>query len=199
MNACKSALTQPIVLEDLAKSTISSSINDFSEQEIIDQLEYVLQNLPKSEILKKSRVSKTIKIRLHVDNLDTIQLENILGKQAYDNAIRETKKTLGKNNQDNVKSKLIYILLDTLDDDELKKKLKENGIHYKLALYKKEKIESFGYKHVVIPSQFDYCRSRVLKHLALTSTTTDLNKLEDALEKLVNNNDENHLLSKQKI
>jgi hypothetical protein len=191
LNAAKSAITKAILPNQIATS-LSSSTNAFSEEEQIELIEYIINHQYVQNKIKKPRISKKIKVKFHVDNSE--QLASLLDVETYDKGIENAAKQLAQNLNDNNKKNFAFIIIENINE-KLENKLVENGIEYKRVLYLEEIIPCFGYKIIEIPSQFDYCASRVLKHLWDGQGNKDLNTRINAYDKLLKND----LLSKERI
>lgn len=183
---------------NMIKTSLSSPVKTFTEQELLEQLEFVIKHEYIDKKLKNHRVSKKLQVVFHVDNSD--KLPSILGEDVYKESIRNTAQQLKLNEEELVKNRSAYVIVN--DDVSsinatIEKKLVENGVQYRRALYKNERIDSLGRKYIEIPGQFSHLRSRVLERLSLVTGVVDLQKREQAYNSIVEN--KTNMLSKERV
>jgi hypothetical protein len=190
INAAKSALTSAIKPDELSKQMLASSTTAtsnlvFSAEQVTEQFKYILEHDTMQHELKRPRVSTKLKVRYHVDN-EADELESVLGTAVYSKALEEAATQLlpastTTTSYDEKKKKLAYVIMDTMDK-ALEKKLIDNGVQFRRALYRQDRIE--GYKQILIPHQFSYCSSRVLDILSPVSSKMTLSEREAAYKSI---------------
>jgi hypothetical protein len=165
-NAARSALSQEIVLADLAQSFKTTKI---SEQEAKEILEYALKHESMQKHLKKERFSTKIKIRVHVSNKkeDEESLKTILGEVKLNEAKSNAEEFV---KQENITEAINFVICDQLSADQ-EKSLNEKKIGLSRELYTADRVNG-SYKHLKLPGSLNYCKNKMLKYLQKTDVAT---------------------------